>query len=163
KRESSLASTAWARLGPRFRGDERMGRLQQFFHSLSTARAQLDPLELLDLVTLAAQAARDHLALPGARRAVDHIKVVGGGVIFPPGRRRGGGYADRGDRTARAVEPAQALHVLMSVQQQLGTMFTQDGEQRCAIDQPLAVPLRRADRRMVDQHDAERSLALEAI
>ena len=57
------------------------------------------PLDLDDIVAaVAREPARDHLAAPGAGRAVDAIEIVGGGIVLAGRRFRADGTPTTGMR-----------------------------------------------------------------
>ena len=77
-----------------------------------------------------ADAARDHLAAPGAGRAVDGVEIIGGGVFAHAGRGRGRRHADRRHaRAVRAAQPVEHVQMIVAVQHQLGAVRGDDAQE----------------------------------
>ena len=67
-------------------------------------------------------AARDHLAAPGAGRAVDAIEIVAGGIVLAGRRFRRRRHADRRNARRRSVEPHGLAAMVVAVDHELGAV-----------------------------------------
>ena len=127
---------------------------------ISGARHANSGWRLISPKLAAAPAARNHGAAPRAPGALDLIEVVAGGFVVVARRARGRRHAEHGNAELRPRQPVQRRLMVMAVQHQLGAVLAQHVAERAGIGQPAEI-MRALDRRMMDQDDAERLLALE--
>ena len=92
-------------------------------------------------------------------RALDLIKVVAGRFVTAFRRARGRRYADHRNAKPRAWQPMQRGFVMVAMQHEFRAVLAQHIAERSGIRQPAKI-MRAFDRRMMDQDDAERLLAL---
>jgi len=53
--------------------------------------------------------------------------------------------------------------VFVAVEHEFGAVRLEHVEERWSVDEPFVMPLRAGDRRMMDQHDPERTLAAQVL
>ena len=121
------------------------------------------PLDLHHRFTLARQPARDRLAGPAAAAAFDAVEVVAGRIMLARRRFRRRRHPHDRDAALRSFELDQGMLVIVAVNDQLGAVPRQHGAQVRAVEQPLEMARRLADRRMVDQHHAKTTFAAAAV
>src|SRR5438132_11143387 len=127
-----------------------LGRLRQVRCSLAHKR---HALHLDDPIPLPRKAAPDGFAAPAAADAFNPVEVVAGAIALAWRHRRScrrRRRADHRDAALRPLELDQRVHVVMAVNDELRPVPRQRGTKIGAVDKPLQMPRRLADRWMMD-------------
>src|SRR5262249_56293632 len=111
-----------------------------------------------DRFAVARKRAPDRFAAPLAVSTFDAVEIVAGAMLARR-RLRGRRRASNRDGAPRSCERDERVHVVVAVDDELGPMARQRGAKVGAIEEPLEIARRFADRRMMDQHHTKESLA----
>lgn len=96
-----------------------------------------DSIDVGHCLSIRRKRARDELAAPLAGLSRDPIEVVSGWTVFRLRHLRCRGNSDCRNPTLRPVEIDDRMHVIMSVQDELGPVSLQCRPQLRGIDEPL--------------------------
>ena len=98
---------------------------------------KIDPINFCHCLSIRRKRARDELAAPLAGLPGNPIDVVSGRTVFRLRHLRCRGNSDCRNPTLRPVEIDDRMHVIMSVQDELGPVSLQCRPQLRGIDEPL--------------------------
>src|SRR5262249_23761251 len=128
-----------------------------------TALLKPTPLDVDDLAAAPRKAAPNRFAAPAAATAIDAVEVVAGTIVAARCHCRGRRRPHDRDAPLRSLELDQRVHMVVTVNDELGSLPRQRRAKLAAVDEALEVPPWLADRRMVHHDHAKEPFACVAL